>query len=52
MSLLNLGLLNLALTIYGDAPDWLIYLLHDVSTMKSVQDEIELYDKEVMKDTK
>ena len=42
MSLLNLSLSNLALKIDEDAPDWLIDLLHGVSTIKAVRDEIEL----------
>ena len=52
MSHLKLGLWNLALKIDEDATDWLIDLLHGVSTMKAVRDEIELYDKEVMKAVK
>ena len=42
MPLLNLSLSNLALKIDEDAPDWLIDLLHGVSTIKAVRDEIEL----------
>ena len=52
MSLLNLGLSNLASEIDEDAPDWLIDLLHGVYTMKAARYEIELYDKEVMKAVK
>ena len=52
MSLLNTGLSNLVLKIDEGAPDWLVYLLHGVSTMKSVQDEIYLYEKEVLKAVK
>ena len=52
MSLLNIGLLNLALKIDEGAPDWLIDLLHGVSKLKAVRDEIELYDKEVLKAVK
>ena len=49
MSLLNIGLSNLAFKIDEDAPDWLVDLLHGVSTMRAVWDEIELYKKEVLK---
>ena len=52
MSLLNVGLSNLALKIDEDAPDWIIDLLHGVSKMKAVQDEIELYDKDFLKSVK
>ena len=52
MSLLNPGLLNLELKIDKDALYWIIDLLHGVSTMKAVRDEIELYDKEVLKAVK
>ena len=52
MSLLKFGLSNLALKIDEDATDWIIDLLHGVSTMKAVQDEIELYTKEVLKAVK
>ena len=45
MYLLNLGVSNLALKIDEDAPICIIDLLHGVSTMKVVQDEIELYGK-------
>ena len=49
MSILNLGLANLALSLDPEAPDWVFDLIEGNNSMKKIREEVAQYDAELKK---